>query len=82
MVFKATWEDFISVYRKSGQPGLMLRTLRYSKGMTIEELSARTGIGEAELIAIEGGASDHRLSEDEAVIKKIFETLIVLEEKE
>lgn len=82
MVFKATWEDFISVYRKSGQPGLMLRTLRYSKGMTIEELSARTGIGESELIAIEGGASDHRLSEDKEIIKKIFETLIVIEDKE
>ncbi|MBC7127935.1 MAG: helix-turn-helix domain-containing protein [Candidatus Methanosuratus sp.] len=82
VVFKATWEDFIAVYRKSGQPGLMLRTLRYSKGMTIEELSARTGISEAELIAIEGGASDHSLSEDESTIKKIFETLIVLEEKE
>ncbi|MEN3064182.1 MAG: hypothetical protein ABC518_06005 [Candidatus Methanosuratincola petrocarbonis] len=79
VVFKATWEDFIAVYRKSGQPGLMLRN---SKGRTIEELSARTGISEAELIAIEGGASDHRLSEDESTIKKIFETLIVLEEKE
>ncbi|MEN3034891.1 MAG: helix-turn-helix domain-containing protein [Candidatus Methanosuratincola sp.] len=82
MVFKATWEDFITVYRKSGQPGLMLRTLRYSKGMTIEELSSRTGISEPDLIAIEGGASDHRLSEDESIIKKIFETLIAQEEKE
>ncbi len=81
MAFKATWDDFITVYRRSGQPGLMLRTLRYSKGMTIEELSARTGISEFDLIAIEGGASDHRLSEDEAIIKKIFEVLISIEEK-
>lgn len=81
MAFRATWEDFMSVYRKSGQPGLMLRTLRYSKGLTLEELSNRTGISEDQLIAIEQGASDHRLSEDEPVIRKIFEALIVLEEK-
>ncbi|MDI9643852.1 MAG: helix-turn-helix domain-containing protein [Candidatus Verstraetearchaeota archaeon] len=81
MGFTATWEDFLKVYKNSGQPGLMLRTLRFSRGISIEELSAKTGISEKELIAIELGASDHRFNEDQEIIRKIFETLIVMEEK-